>query len=144
MALDPLMKAFLDQMALQPVPKMWELPAPDARAAFAALMQLAGPKDVPVGKVVNLRAQGPRGDIPLRSYTPVASGGEPLPTLVFYHGGGFVIGDLDTHDGLCRMFANEAAGFARVVARGGLANRFIAASRDKSQPGNCSNSGPGK
>jgi len=114
MALDPLMKAFLDQMALQPVPKMWELPAPDARAAFAALMQLAGPKDVPVGKVVNLKAQGPRGEIPLRSYTPVASGGEPLPTLVFYHGGGFVIGDLDTHDGLCRMFANEAA--VRVIA----------------------------
>jgi acetyl esterase len=114
MPLDPIMKAFLDQMAAQPGPQMWELRAPEARAVFAALMQLAGPKDVPIGKVVNATAQGPRGDIPLRSYTPIAGGGEPLPTLVYYHGGGFVIGDLDTHDGLCRMFANEAS--VRVIA----------------------------
>jgi acetyl esterase len=114
MSLDPIMKAFLDQMAAVPGPKMWELGAPDARATFQALMQLAGPKDVPIGKIVNVTAPGPGGDISLRIYTPVAAGGEPLPTLVFYHGGGFVIGDLDTHDGLCRMIANESA--ARVVA----------------------------
>jgi acetyl esterase len=114
MSLDPIMKGFLDQMALQPGPKMWELSATDARAAFAALMQLAGPKDVPIGKVVNVKANGPAGDISLRSYSPVASVDEPLPTLVYFHGGGFVIGDLDTHDGLCRMFANEAS--VRVIA----------------------------
>ncbi len=114
MSLDPVAKAFLDQLAAQPGPKMWELGAPEARAVFAALMQLAGPQDVPIGKVANAKAQGPRGDVPLRIYTPVAAGGEALPTLVFYHGGGYVIGDLDTHDGLCRMFANEAC--VRVVA----------------------------
>ena len=114
MPLDPIMKAFLDQMAAQPGPQMWELRAPEARAVFAALMQLAGPKDVPIGKVINATAQGPPGDIPLRSYAPIAGGGELLPTLVYYHGGGFVIGDLDTHDGLCRMFANEAS--VRVIA----------------------------
>jgi acetyl esterase len=114
MPIDPVMKAFLDQMAMQPGPKMWELSASDARAVFGGLTQLAGPRDVPIGKVVNLKAQGPRGNIPLRNYTPVAAGGEPLPTLIYYHGGGYVIGDLETHDGLCRLFANEAS--VRVIA----------------------------
>jgi acetyl esterase len=108
MALDPIMKAFLDQMAAQGGPKMHELPPADARALFAALMELAGPRDVPIGKVANLGCPGPGGDIPLRSYTPVAASADALPTLVYFHGGGFVIGNLDTHDGLCRMIANEA------------------------------------
>jgi acetyl esterase len=114
MALDPVMKAFLDQMAAQGGPKMHELSPPDARVLFAALMELAGPKDVPIGKVANLSFPGPGGDIALRSYTPVAAASEALPTLVYYHGGGFVIGNLDTHDGLCRMIANEAG--VRVIA----------------------------
>src|SRR5215469_11850443 len=114
MALDPIMKAFLDQMAAQPGPKMHELSPRDARALFTALMEMGGPKNVPIGKVVNLTCPGPGGDIPLRSYTPIAAPPEALPTLVFYHGGGFVIGDLDTHDGLCRMIANEAG--VRVIA----------------------------
>jgi acetyl esterase len=114
MPLDPIMKAFLDQMALQPAPKMHELPAPAARQMFAALMELAGPKDVPIGKVANLTCPGPDGDIPLRIYTPVAPSSDVLPALLFFHGGGFVIGNLDTHDGLCRMIANEAG--VRVIA----------------------------
>jgi len=114
MPLDPVLKSFLDQMAAVPGPKMWEMSPADARQAFAGLLQLAGPKDVPIGRIENLVASGPRGDIPVRLYSPVAAGSEALPVLVYYHGGGFVIGDLDTHDGLCRMFANEAG--CRVVA----------------------------
>jgi acetyl esterase len=108
MPLDPIMKAFLDQMAAQPGPQMYELEPAQAREVFAALMQLAGPKDVPIGKVANLTCPGPGGDIPLRIYTPVAAGHEALPALVYFHGGGYVIGNIETHDGLCRMFANEA------------------------------------
>ena len=110
MPLDPLVKAFLDQMALVPGPKMFELPPDQGRAMFAAMMQMVGPKDVPVGGVKNLAA----GGIAMRMYTPVASGGAALPTLVYFHGGGFVIGDLETHDGLCRQFANEG-GFAVIA-----------------------------
>ena len=108
MPLDPLMKAFLDQMAAQPQPKLWELGAPAGREMFAALMQAVGPKDVPIGTVKDVTIPGPGGDIPARSYAPVATGTEPLPTLVFFHGGGFVIGNVETHDGLCRMLANES------------------------------------
>ncbi len=114
MPLDPLLKAFLDQMAAQPAPKMWEMEPPAGREAMAALMQLVGPKDVPIGKVSNLAIPGPAGDIPARVFTPVAAGGEPLPTLVFFHGGGFVIGSVETHDGLTRMLANDSA--CRVIS----------------------------
>jgi acetyl esterase len=108
MALDPILKAFLDQMAAQPQPKLWELSAPAGREMFAALMDAVGPKDVPIGNVKNVAIPGPGGEIPARSYAPVAAGSEPQPTLVFFHGGGFVIGNVETHDGLCRMLANES------------------------------------
>ncbi|MGC9954598.1 MAG: alpha/beta hydrolase [Rhizomicrobium sp.] len=114
MPLDPLAKAFLDQLAAAPTPKLWELPPAGARQAFTALMALVGPKDVPIGRIENIAMPGPGGDMKLRVYTPVAAGGEALPALVFFHGGGFAIGDLDSHDGLCRLLASESG--ARVVA----------------------------
>ena len=46
------------------------------------------------------------GTIPVRIYRPDAHG--PVPTVVFFHGGGFVIGDLDTHDGVCRLLCRDA------------------------------------
>ena len=114
MPLDPLLKAFLDQMAAQPGPKMWEIEAPVAREAFVAMMGLVGPKDVPIGKAVNHIIPAPHGEIPARIYTPVAAAAEALPTLVFFHGGGWVIGNIETHDWLCRILANEAA--CRVIS----------------------------
>ena len=50
---------------------------------------------------------GPAGDIPVRIYTP--AGEEPYPIFVYYHGGGWVIGDLETSDGISRAFANAGA-----------------------------------
>ena len=62
-----------------------------------------------VAQVRDLVASGPHGDIPLRLYRPLGSAAdETLPVLVYYHGGGWVIGDLDTHDTLCRELANGA------------------------------------
>jgi acetyl esterase len=81
---------------------------------FAATMSLVGPKDVPIGRIENTSMPGPGGDMKLRTYTPVAAGGEALPAIVFFHGGGFVFGDLDTHDGLCRLLATDSG--ARVIA----------------------------
>jgi acetyl esterase len=131
MPLDPLVKGFLDQMALVPGPKMFELSAPQGREMFAGMMQMIGPQGVPIGKVENLKATGPHGDIQLRVYTPVAAGADALPVLIYFHGGGFVIGDLDTHDGLCRQFANEG-GFRVIAVDYRLApeNKFPAALDD--------------
>jgi acetyl esterase/lipase len=78
-------------------------------AASRALMRetclgFAGPQ-VHVG-VSDLSIPGPAGQIPARHYHPATS--EPAPLLVFYHGGGWTIGDLDTHDALCRLTCRDA------------------------------------
>jgi acetyl esterase len=95
------------------------------------MMQFVAPRNVAIGSVQNVRAPGPNGDIRLRSYAPAGAGKGSLPTLVFYHGGGFVIGDLDTHDGLCRVLCMESG--VRVIAvdyRLAPENRFPAAVDD--------------
>lgn len=63
-----------------------------------------------VGGISAVSIPGPAGDIPARHYRPVAETGErsPAPLLVFYHGGGFVFGDLDSHDSVCRLVCRDA------------------------------------
>lgn len=114
MALDPLVQAFLDQLSAAPAPKLKDLPVVAARQAFTASMMMVGPRDVPIGKIENRSMSGPGGEIKLRVYTPVAAGGEALPAIVYFHGGGFVLGDLDSNDGLCRILAAQSG--ARVIA----------------------------
>ena len=114
MPLDPLLKTLLDQMGAQEAPPMWEMEPAAARATFVALMDAVGPKDVPIGRIETHTMPGPGGEIELRVYSPVAGGSSSLPGLLFFHGGGWVIGDLDTHDGICRILANEAS--VRVIA----------------------------
>jgi len=74
------------------------------RAGYRALV--AGRSGPPVAHVENQRIPGPLGEIPVRLYRSRSSG--TLPLLVFLHGGGFVVCDLDTHDPLCRLLANAA------------------------------------
>ncbi len=114
MDLDPLAKAFLDQLAEMRRPKVWDVTPEEMRAGFRAMTKSFGPKDVPIGKVENIAIPGPGGDLPLRIYTPVAAGGESLPALVFFHGGAFRVGDLETHEGICRLLAGEIG--CRVIA----------------------------
>ena len=109
MALDPLVKAFLDQAAAIPRPKAWEMPLGAMRKSFAGMMGLVGPKDPWSGKSENFKIPAPQGDIRARAYAPIAVGAAAMPALVYFHGGGFVVGDLDTHDGLCRLLARRAA-----------------------------------
>lgn len=114
MPLDPLAKAFIDQLSATPRPKTWDVTTEEARAGFRAMIKSYGPKDVPIGKVENLSIPGPGGELSLRIYTPVAAGGEALPALVFFHGGAFRLGDLESHEAVCRFLAGEAA--CRVIA----------------------------
>ena len=58
----------------------------------------------PVGGVEDRSIPGPEGDIPVRVYRPATEG--PYPGIVYFHGGGFVICDLDSHDGACRRLVN--------------------------------------
>ena len=106
MPLDPQAKALLEQMAAMGGPPLHTLSVPDARALMVALSGMSGTRDLPLAKVDNRTIPGPAGEIPLRIYTPVGTG--PFPLLVFFHGGGWVIGSLDTHDGVCRELAHGA------------------------------------
>jgi acetyl esterase len=58
-----------------------------------------------VASVENARIPGPDGDLNVRIYRPAAAG--PRPTVVYFHGGGFVIGDLDSHDDHCRLICRD-------------------------------------
>jgi len=114
MPLDPTVKGFLDQIKAAGMPKLPELGPAGAREQYNALMQMIGPKDVPVGKTQNITVPTPDGGVPARIFTPVAAGGDPMAALVYFHGGGWVIGNIDGVDGLCRIMANE--GGLRVIA----------------------------
>jgi acetyl esterase len=103
-ALDPIVKMMLDQMAAMNAPKLGEQSVEEARAGYKLMRSPNAPEAV--ARVEEITVAGADGDIPARMYAPES--GEPLPVLVFYHGGGWVIGDLDTHDGICRMIANRA------------------------------------
>lgn len=114
MALDPQVKALLDGMAANPGPRIIDLPVAEGREMYRGLAAAFDAQGVPIGSVEDRKIPGPAGDIPVRIYTPVAAGSGTLPVLVYFHGGGWVIGDLETHDALCRSFANEAG--CKVVA----------------------------
>ena len=102
MALHPQCKAFLDQIAASGRPPLHELSPAEARANVMPA-ELAGPEQ-PVHRVENRRIPGDGGLIPIRVYYPREAA--QLPALVYFHGGGFVLGGLDSHDRTCRALAN--------------------------------------
>ena len=109
MPLDPQARAFIKQMEEAGIRPAHELGVAAAREASLARRALVGGEPPPVAKVDERVIPGPAGDLPLRVYTPAtASEDLPLPVLVYFHGGGWVRGNLDTHDNLCRALANAA------------------------------------
>jgi len=96
-------------MALQPPPPA-NPPAPERAREAARRLRLISQPDLPhVAEVREFSAPGAAGPIPLRAYRGSGTvSSEVLPFLVYYHGGGWVVGDLDSHDWTCRMIANAA------------------------------------
>lgn len=93
-------RGFLDFLNALPGPKMHELEPPVARGIYAAMKDVA---DLPVGELgalLDLTIPGPAGAIPARLFDVRASR-EPGPAIAFFHGGGFVIGSLETHASFC-------------------------------------------
>jgi acetyl esterase len=128
MALHPQCKAFLDGLAASGGKPIEQLPLAEARTVPRAMIELGGPEE-PVAEVGDRKIGGPNGPIPIRVYRPAA--GDALPALVFFHGGGFVICDLESHDRQCRALAN-ASGCVVVSVDYRLApeHKFPAAAED--------------
>lgn len=103
MPVDPQVQALLDALADAPGPALHELPPEEARAAYDALAQARGGTG-DAAATEDLRVPGPGGEIPVRVYRP-ADAGERPPVCVFFHGGGWVIGNIASHDALCSALA---------------------------------------
>jgi acetyl esterase len=108
--LHPDAQRFLDVIAEADAPPLTSMTPDEARAGSAFFVDLIGPGPE-VASARDIEIPGPRGAIPARVYEPVP---DPLGTVVYYHGGGFVLGSLDEFDAVCQALA--VASGARVVS----------------------------
>ncbi len=106
MPLDPEVSALLERLAAANLPRL-EAQSAEANRAQAVLASQAIPRPDCVARVEDAEAPGPANSVPVRVYTPRGSG--PFPAIIYFHGGGWVCGDIDTHDGLCRELADVAS-----------------------------------
>ena len=104
--LNPQVKVLLDGMAQAGGPALSEMSPPDAREMFRALSALGVPEEV--ARVDDRLVPTPDGDVPVRVYTPAEAVGGDAPLFLWFHGGGWVIGDLETADATCRSLANRS------------------------------------
>jgi acetyl esterase len=108
MSLDPHLAGVLQMIAAAGNKPTHESTPQEARAGYRAFTAgtLSPDRIVPVAAVRPLQVDGAAGRLDARAYHPEGQG--PFPTVAFFHGGGFVIGDLDTHDNMCRAICRGA------------------------------------
>src|SRR5436309_6955416 len=109
MALHPQAKAFLAGIEASGAPPLHELSPVEARGATGMITELIGP-GVPVASVEDFTIPTSAGELGARRYVPEDAAG----TILWIHGGGWVICDLDTHDAVCRLLAVSSG--CRVIA----------------------------
>ena len=120
----------LEIMAGLGLPPLETLSTADARALMAAGAAIRPPSPE-VGEVTDGVMPGPDGDLPYRLYRPAAPPDSPRPIVVYFHGGGWVLGDLDSDDPLCRdLCARSGAVVVSVNYRHAPEARFPAAAQD--------------
>ncbi len=108
MEFDPDVLRYFDAVKALGLPPVSDLSPGEARALYREGGRRNGGPPREMAEVRDLAAPGPGGAIPLRLYRPRGAPERGAPALVFLHGGGWVIGDLDSHDGVCRRIADEA------------------------------------
>ncbi|MBB1601987.1 alpha/beta hydrolase [Variovorax sp. UMC13] len=108
MPLDPHIAGVLQMMAASGAKPIHESTPEESRAGYLALTagSLTPEQRVPVASTQDTTVPGAAGALPARIYRPQAAG--PLPTVAYFHGGGYVIGDLSTHDNMCREICRGA------------------------------------
>jgi acetyl esterase/lipase len=105
MPLHPKVQALLTAQRLSGAPPTHTLSPERARADMRAQVAAVSGPLAAVARVEDREAPSPAGHVPVRLYTPAGAG--PFAGIVYFHGGGFVVGDLDTHDPLCRQIASR-------------------------------------
>jgi acetyl esterase len=130
MQLDPQVRALLERAVHWP--SYPALGVEGARRMYREARRKLAPAPPEVARIENLHAPGPAGEVPVRSYRPLgALEADRPPVLVYFHGGGWTLGDLDTHDAVCRELANLArCGVVAVDYRLAPEHKFPAAVED--------------
>ncbi len=131
--LNPQAKALLDLIASLGFAPMNELPVEEARQNYRDRRHGTQPAAPEIGTVIDHQVPVKGGGISVRDYRPATPGADadPLPALVYYHGGGWTIGDLDTHDTLCRsLCAGSGCAVFSVDYRMGPEHKFPTAVED--------------
>ncbi len=113
MPLDPQLQKMRDQRERDNIPPLYTMSLADGRAADLASIRAGGGEPEPVHEVTELKIPGPDGELPLRVYRPLAE--RPLPVLLYFFGGGWVLGAIDTADGVARSLANSSGAVVAVV-----------------------------
>ena len=107
--LDPQVQVLLQVLAACGIPPVHTLSAQEARGAYIRRRALTQPEPPSVGLVREHEVPCAQGTFKLREYRPSGVGAEKvLPALIYLHGGGWTIGDIDTHDVLCRTLGNQS------------------------------------
>ncbi len=114
--LDPELQAVVDaaSSANPNPPHASEVPLEALRAGYVMISAAQSLPDIACRQIEDIHVPGGLGEIVARCYTPAGANDELLPCLIFVHGGGFMIGNLDSHDSLCRQLANGAG--CKVIA----------------------------
>lgn len=108
MAVDGDIQKILDLIEQAGRPPYRDQTLEEARAGYQVMVNLMDPDEEPIHRTLDRTIPGPAGEIPVRVCWPRETpAGESLPVFVYLHGGGFVIGDLNTHDPLCRRLCNR-------------------------------------
>ena len=105
MPLDPQAQKVLDATAALGLPPTEQMTPAEARESMRSRTAALGPVE-DVARVDDHRVPVDGGTITVRCYTPAGRG--PFPAYIYFHGGGWVIGDIETHDGICRSLANAS------------------------------------
>ena len=128
MTIDPQAREVIDYLAGLGLPPIDRIPAAEARRQYRETRAALRPRAPELAEVRDLEASGAMGPIPLRLYRPAPGA---LPVFIYFHGGGWVVGDLDTHDVVCRQVACQAhAAVIAVDYRLAPEHRFPAAADD--------------
>jgi acetyl esterase len=107
MPVAPALQAFIDQSAGADLPALHELPVDEARTLGIAFAQATAAPAAPVANVEDRELDTAAGPLWARVYTPVGDD-PPQPVVAYFHGGGWVIMGIETHDGICRRLANAS------------------------------------
>ncbi len=107
LTLEPDVQLMLALMERRGDPPIESFPPPVARKLVRQQSDMFAGREIPVGEVRDIEVDGAVGKIRARHYAPAEAGG-PHPLIVYYHGGGFVICDLETHDAPCRVLCRHA------------------------------------